>query len=57
MQLGEAFEAAKQKRQRDYEERHKKAEIELLGGAQNMREYAEQLKAMRSAIVQPDSAR
>jgi hypothetical protein len=51
---GEAFEASKERRQQEYEERRKKAEIELLGGAQNMQEYTERLKALRSAVVQPE---
>ena len=54
MDPGEAFRASQEKRQSDYEERRKKAEIELLGGAQNMQEYTDRLKALHSTIIQPE---
>ena len=54
MDPSETFRASQEKRQSDYEERRKKAETELLGSAQNMREYADRLKALRSTIIQPE---
>ena len=54
MDPSEAFRLSQEKRQDDYEERRKKAEIELLDGAQNMHEYADRLKTLRSTIIQPE---
>jgi hypothetical protein len=52
--LREAFRVSQEKNAADYKDRRKKLEIEQLDGAQNMREYLDRRKALRSTIIQPE---
>jgi hypothetical protein len=54
MDPSQAFRASQEKRRKEYAELRKKAEIELLGRAEDMQEYGERLKALHNTIIQPD---